>query len=615
MGSSVYATPVRTCVTFMAWPIPWYRLSYFLITAWYKAIQGEGMNQIEMELRFSKKQKDALVFDAFIDECDELISMLAVRLHAWKCDEFYPEKQELVDRLVSSKDIAVELVGIIIGSGAGSGSGDGSRIPIQGLAVELGKRLGYEDLIEAAKIGSSIISICHGDLYDIHLGKEGTYVVPKMSVDEEVKREIAALMFLPPNLRPMKWTSNHGGWQWAKRSVLLGSGNHHGGKQCLDVLNKLQEIPWEINLEVLSDLDISGASDGSDLPYGFMKAVGHYVGEKFYFNWQFDKRGRMYSSGYQLNVQGDEVGKALLDPVNGEVLSKEGVDALLKYRNTLKVGSPMFEKMNNKYNEFLEDPGKELACFVELDASASGYQMMSVLSGCVKTGKLCNLTSEQKQDMYLSVLEAIEEEIGDTGYTRKDVKKGIMTAAYNSKAKPKELFGEDVDVFWSVLGSMVPGAMDVMHVINMCWNEKALEHCWTMPDGHEVRVKVVEPCELRIGIEELDGRRFTMRYNRNQPSANGRSLVPNVVHSVDAYVCREVIRRCVFEVACIHDCWLMHPNNAAKVKQVYREILSEIASSSLLNDICSQITGRDTHLRIEDEGLADEILKSNYALS
>jgi len=40
-----------------------------------------------------------------------------------------------------------------------------------------------------------------------------------------------------------------------------------------------------------------------------------------------------------------------------------------------------------------------------------------------------------------------------------------------------------------------------------------------------------------------------------------------------------------------------------------------IADSDLLNEICSQIIGRDAGISIDDEGLAGLILQSEYALS
>ena len=63
------------------------------------------------------------------------------------------------------------------------------------------------------------------------------------------------------------------------------------------------------------------------------------------------------------------------------------------------------------------------------------------------------------------------------------------------------------------------------------------------------------------------------------------------------------------------DCWKCHPNNANKLKKTYRRILAEIADSDMLNEICSKIIGRDAGISLEDEGLATEIMLSEYALS
>ena len=63
------------------------------------------------------------------------------------------------------------------------------------------------------------------------------------------------------------------------------------------------------------------------------------------------------------------------------------------------------------------------------------------------------------------------------------------------------------------------------------------------------------------------------------------------------------------------DCWQCHPNNAEALKQTYREILHDLCKIDLLNDICSQLLGYDAGISISDEGLADEILNSSYALS
>lgn len=564
------------------------------------------MTQIEMELMFSRKMKDFILYDSFMEDCGEELGELGelvILLDAWRGGEFWPEMGELVSRLPDSEHVAIELLCVILSTGADR--------PIQGLAIELGKRLEYRDIIESAKIGSSILAVCKGYFYGISLEVDETIIKPRVVVDNGTIGVIKGLSYLPPNLVPAVWRGNYGGWQWEKKSILLGSGNHHDGYQCYDVLNKLQRIPWVLDLGVYVD------EENSNEPCDFAEVAGHYVGERFYFTWRYDKRGRMYSSGYQLNLQSDEYGKALMSPFHGEYCTEVGLQALEDSVTALIADDKKILARKGAKALQRAYAGKSVAHFIELDATCSGYQMMACLSSCVKTGLLCNLTDGvDRQDLYMAVLGRVEDLVGeDMGYTRDDVKKAIMTAAYNSKAMPKDVFGDHVEVFWSVLRELLPGAMEVMDIINVCWNPHALVHSWIMPDDHVVRVPVVEPEELRIGIEELDGRRFTLRYNRNQPSSNGRSLVPNVIHSVDGYVAREMVRRCDFEISCIHDCFLFHPNHVEEVKAMYRKILSELARTNLLNNICSQIIGSDAGISIIDEGLGQKILSSKYALA
>ncbi len=568
------------------------------------------MNQIEMEMMFSKKMKDFIVLDSFINDTGSLMNLLYSRIDTWREGKFYGERKLFVKNLPDTELIVIELMLTIL-SKFGM-----KNLQIQGLAVELGSRLGFNGILDAAKVGSSIIGLCAEEcdnFYDIDISSDGTTVTPNMQIDSDSRTKITRLGYLPPNLVPAIWKedSNYGGWQWEKKSVILGSGNHHNEYQSIDTLNMLQQIPWTIDTDVLVQ------EENPNPTFNETEILGHYIGEKFYFTWRYDKRGRMYSSGYQINPQSNEYGKAILSPVNKEVCSDEGYNALIDYRNAMRADGK--DMLADKAGRAIETADYDLPVniFVELDATNSGHQIMACLSGCVKTGTLCNLTAEPKQDSYMHVLNKLEEKVGKLGLTRKQVKVAVMTAGYNSEAKPKEIFGKHVDAFWNVMRTECPGVMDVMDIVNNCWNPYALEHSWTMPDGHVVKVKVMEPTSIKVNLDEL-GSTFMLDYNKNQPSTNSRSLCPNVIHSVDAFVCREMVRLCNdagFEVSCIHDCWQCHPNNVEKLKQFYREILNYITRTNLLNNICSQIIGKDAGIKINDEGLANKILLSNHALS
>ena len=124
--------------------------------------------------------------------------------------------------------------------------------------------------------------------------------------------------------------------------------------------------------------------------------------------------------------------------------------------------------------------------------------------------------------------------------------------------------------------------------------------------------------DIRIEIDELNHRTFTYRYNKQQPSENYRSLVANIVHSVDGYVAREMVRRChilKIELVHIHDCFVFSPDYLQVVSQTYREILAEIANSDLLSDILSEISGNYVPVTKLSTDLAKDILNSEYMLS
>lgn len=194
-----------------------------------------------------------------------------------------------------------------------------------------------------------------------------------------------------------------------------------------------------------------------------------------------------------------------------------------------------------------------------------------------------------------------------------------MTFFYNSRAKPIEIFGEDteeLEVFYEVLEELFPGALEVMGIINECWDSTALEHTWSLPDGHIARCLVVEKVDTSIEIDELHAQRtFAYRFYPNQPSKKGTSLMPNVIHSIDAWIVREMVRRAKaqgFQLAAIHDAFTCHPNHMVKAMKNYREILQEI-TPQMLQDIIEAITKKEFPIETDNE-LGELTLEAQYSL-
>lgn len=189
---------------------------------------------------------------------------------------------------------------------------------------------------------------------------------------------------------------------------------------------------------------------------------------------------------------------------------------------------------------------------VALDSVCSGLQIMSALmrdkEGCTITG----LTHPDKRyDAYTEVTDTMneliknsEEDLGEFFVDRKQSKSAVMTYLYGSKAVPEEVFGAALlPYFYDAMNIRAKGAMELLGLLHGSWNSDALAHSWTLPDGHTAYIPVMQKVEKRIAIKELSYNPVvTMQVNESKDK--GISNIANVVHSIDAYVLRTMIRRC-----------------------------------------------------------------------
>lgn len=329
---------------------------------------------------------------------------------------------------------------------------------------------------------------------------------------------------------------------------------------------------------------------------------------------------------------------------------------------------------------------------VGFDACSSGLQIMSTLIGCKVTAENTGLVNPNlRADMYSTTTEEMNNLLQAEGIKvaplRSEVKQAQMTHFYGSKAKPKEIFGEDtleLFKFYEAQKIVAPGACEVMDDMMDSWQAWAPEHSWTLPDGFNVKVKVMQDVDIKVEVDELDHATFTHRFQENVGSERGLSIAANITHSVDGMIVREIGRRCnynptqltkalekldkyiseairpqvvmptstdnfislvhvenidkaiseltfndlwrlhnlvkatiqhkAFPVICIHDDFKCHPNNMNQLRYWYKEILAEIAESTLLEQILSDVHGTPVTYQKWDN-IAHLIRNSNYALS
>lgn len=200
------------------------------------------------------------------------------------------------------------------------------------------------------ELTETILHMIETDLID-GLQTDGTIkLISKYVLNQEVLEQLKLLQTLPPMIvQPIKHKydplhKNKGsGYLKDNSSLVLGNPlhNHHNRDICTDALNKANSVPMSINLLVLNHGRNSWESidkpkpnetkeaytkrrDAFDLyqrtSYKIYKDMYEF-GNKFFFVHKYDKRGRVYPIGYQLNPQGNDFAKSCLEFANKESIT------------------------------------------------------------------------------------------------------------------------------------------------------------------------------------------------------------------------------------------------------------------------------------------------------
>lgn len=155
----------------------------------------------------------------------------------------------------------------------------------------------------------SIIEVNHWNLVEQHLTDSMDW--------------INDTCFNPPLVeKPKPVVSNRNcGYHTIQEPLILGDFADHDEQQNLEAINTLNEIEWVLDPYVLSEPEVPSKPHkdqqahenfvemvrGSQFIYNMLRD------RKFWFTWQYDCRGRIYSHGYHVNLQAAEYKKALLN--------------------------------------------------------------------------------------------------------------------------------------------------------------------------------------------------------------------------------------------------------------------------------------------------------------
>lgn len=285
--------------------------------------------QLNLEEQYSRKNIRKHVLTDIDKDCAEFLDSIEYVQQLLAGDYYHSKNKRLAACKLKPEDIVTEVCAAVLLTG--------ELVPFQSVASKLAAVLDYDNLLDGVKTASEVLAVCEpAGLYTLyHANALGNYtgtlgIRANFILSKEVTDFIEQTMYLPPMVTPpKKWTNNtDGGYISIKKSVILGKMNHHTKCQSLDAINIIQQIPWELNTELVQIEETPNKhldTDEKIQQFTLMKEQSRNVynlmlslGNKFYFTWRNDKRGRMYSQGYHINLQSTEYKKAILQFANKE---------------------------------------------------------------------------------------------------------------------------------------------------------------------------------------------------------------------------------------------------------------------------------------------------------
>lgn len=498
------------------------------------------------------------------------------------------------------------------------------NIAFQSAAMQIGLRTGVYGKEAFAAGARIVVTMKDIGLYKLKSTDTTMWLRPMMQFDEDELLMLDPINFESHELvDPVTETTP---------DILLSKFSQHTKPLNYEFLNKINQVPFRLDMDVFLNFS------GENMPITYNKVTCEYLDKDIFFEWKFDSRGRSYSTGYALNVQGNKTVRSVLSLRDKEVINDptpiyvalanaRGFDdwtweRRIAWAKKQKVSESFSIPKGTKYPEryvkamraLLDyEQGHPSGYVMELDATASGIQIMAAITGCMATGREVNLVdAKRRKDVYKTLAKAMSAQVEHT-VTRDDCKYPGMTHYYNSIATPKEVFdAEELKAFYECLDGKLPGAEFCMKTLNKYWDPHAKHHSWVLPDGHVAFVRTMTSKEDTF---EYDGTEIKYQYYVNEGNKTSyRSLVPNIIHSIDGYIARQMVLRAGFQLVHVHDCFLFHPNHFEEVKQLYREILAELVTGYNINHVVMSLSGNWPGIEVPTK-LADAILKSEYALS
>lgn len=221
------------------------------------------------------------------------------------------------------------------------------------------------------------------------------------------------------------------------------------------------------------------------------------------------------------------------------------------------------QALNMWFIHNVKEGGKPMCyCITHFDATASGYQLQAIFANDWEMARLTNLVPNSKRervDLYTNLYDRLIARGLPNTYTRTEVKKKcFIPAVYNSINSIAELFVNEQhqEIFQEVMMEFAMWRMNrsFPKLWEDLWNLKVTEYSWDMPDGMMVYKKIrpkkrkdEQYCKDYVYVPwVINGIEIMFTHIPNKAIRYSLELGPNITHSCDGFVARELVRRLGF---------------------------------------------------------------------
>ena len=280
------------------------------------------MNQSTFEYTLHPYHISKDIQEYLLDKYTDEIDSLTTSLREYISQSYWDSKNERLQAI--NKDLTKVILNILTQTVLIASD----YVPLLSICSSQSFGLGrYHDIQTCADV---LWLINQTDLILIDIVNDTRYIQSNMELPDELVNRLTLMCVLPPMLvkpRTLRHNKSCGYLTINKDSLILGDKeNYHDECISLDVLNTLNSQAYQLDLDICYKYEKE--LTGDELTHNKAKEQFEYFRDviqdkTIFFTHKVDKRGRIYSQGYQFNTQGSSYEKACINLKTKEFVEGE----------------------------------------------------------------------------------------------------------------------------------------------------------------------------------------------------------------------------------------------------------------------------------------------------